>query len=263
MVRRLPPGELRAALSGAMIEARYQPIVCLADRAPVGLEALARLNHPTRGRMLPHRFVPQMEDAGLAQLLTQRIASRAFIDMAGALAPHRLGVTLNFPLDVLLVPDALAMLDEQRRLAAIDADRVVIELTESRPVEDLAALRGATERLRQLGYGVAIDDVSPDVPQLDALLELPFSALKLDKTMVHRLDEAEPRAFVGRVIAAATARGLTIIAEGVESAAVWHRLHGLGVDHAQGFLVARAMQVDDVPGWLVRWAKRRPFPLAA
>src|SRR5689334_8900824 len=101
----LPPAELHAALTGAMIEPRYQPIVRLADRVPVGLEALARLNHPTRGRMLPDRFVPQMEGAGLALLLTQRVANRAFADMVGVLAPYKLKVALNFPLEVLLVPD--------------------------------------------------------------------------------------------------------------------------------------------------------------
>lgn len=246
-----------------MIEARYQPIVRLADRVPVGLEALARLNHPTRGRMLPHRFVPQMEDAGLAPLLTQRVANRAFADMAGVLAPHRLDVSLNFSLDVLLVAAALTMLDEQRRLAGIDAGQVMIELTESRPVEDIAALGRTIESLRALGYGIAIDDVSPAVPRLDALLELPFSAIKLDKTIVLNLDAAEAQAFVGRIVETAAARGMTMTAEGVENAASWHRLRALGVDHAQGFLVARATQVEDVPAWLARWAKRRPFPLAA
>jgi EAL domain-containing protein (putative c-di-GMP-specific phosphodiesterase class I) len=259
----LPPAELRAALTGAMIEPRYQPIVRLADRAPVGLEALARLNHPTRGRMLPDRFVPQMEDAGLALLLTQRIANRAFADMLGVLAPHALNVALNFPLDVLLVPDALALLDDQRRLASIAAERVVIELTESRPVHDIPALARAIEWLRQVGYGIAIDDLSPAVPRLDALLNLPFSSLKLDKTVVLALDEPEAQAFVSRLVAIAAARGMTMTAEGVESAAIWHRLHALGVDHAQGFLVARATQVEDVPAWLTRWAKRRPFRLAA
>ena len=244
-----------------MIEPRYQPIVRLADRVPVGLEALARLNHPTRGRMLPDRFVPQMENAGLALLLTQRVANRAFADMIGVLAPYGLNVSLNFPLDVLLVPDALALLDEQRRLAGIDAERVVIELTESRPVDDIAALGRAIEWLRQVGYGIAIDDISPAVPQLDALLELPFSALKLDKTVVSELGQSE--AFVGRLVATAAARGMTMTAEGVENAASWHRLRALGVDYAQGFLVARATQVEDVPAWLTRWAKRRPFPMAA
>jgi len=258
---RLGPDELCAALTGTLIEARYQPIVRLADRVPVALEALARLNHPSRGTLLPHRFVPQMEDAGLAQLLTRRVSQRAFTDMAGpALAPLGLDMALNFPLDVLQVPEALALLDEQRREAGIPAGRVVIELTESRPVQRMVALRRGIERLRALGYGVSIDDVSPAVQQLPALLDLPFSALKLDKGLVSRLqtDEAA-RDFSQRVVGMARSRGLTVTAEGVANTAIWHRLAALGVDLAQGFLVARPLQAADVPAWLCRWRKRRRF----
>ena len=114
--------ELREALAGAMIETRYQPIVRLADRQPVALEALARLNHPTRGTLPPDEFVPQIEDAGLAARLTDVVADRALADMAGPLLrPHALDITLNFPLDVLLVPDALRRLDARRRAAGVAA----------------------------------------------------------------------------------------------------------------------------------------------
>src|ERR1700733_11447889 len=125
--------ELREALAGAMIETRYQPIVRLADRQPVALEALARLNHPTRGTLPPDEFVPQIEDAGLAAQLTDLVTDRALTDMAGPLLqPHRFDVTLNFPLDVLLVPDALHRLNTRRRAAGVAAEQVIIELTESR-----------------------------------------------------------------------------------------------------------------------------------
>lgn len=75
--------ELTAALQGAMIETRYQPIIRIIDRHPVGVEALARLNHPKRGTLLPDRFVPQLEDAGLAAELTSLVSARAFADLAG------------------------------------------------------------------------------------------------------------------------------------------------------------------------------------
>ena len=107
--------ELTAALHGAMVETRYQPIIRIADRRPVGLEALARLNHPLRGTMLPDRFVPQIEDAGLAAELTGLVSARAFADLAGPfLAGRDLRMSVNFPLDVLLQPAALERLEEQR-----------------------------------------------------------------------------------------------------------------------------------------------------
>ena len=262
---RLPPDErgtqpmklpeIQAALASAMIETRYQPIVRLADRTPVGFEALARLNHPARGTVLPEAFIPQIEDAGLGGQLTDLVITCAFADMTGPyLAPLGLSMSLNFPLDVLLGTDALARLEDQRQAAGIAVGRVIIELTETQPVRDLAALRGAVERVRCAGYQVVIDDVGPAVAGLDALLDLPFTGIKLDKELVLRLEAApDVLAAVERAIGSAKSRGLTVVAEGIEHIALWHRLHALGVDQAQGFLVAHPLPAVAVPVWLKSW----------
>jgi EAL domain-containing protein (putative c-di-GMP-specific phosphodiesterase class I) len=254
----MPLSEIHAALTGAMIEPRYQPIVRLTDRKPVAVEVLARLNHPTRGLMQPNRFIPQMETAGLGPALTEVVALRAFADMTGlALAPQRLDIAVNLPLDVLLMPQALALLDKQRQREGIAAGQVIIELTESRPVEDVPALQAATTRLRETGYQVVIDDVEPMVPRLEELLTLPFSGIKLDKTVVGRIvADTASHDFVARMVDKAKSRGLTVTAEGVENVPTWDRLAGLGVDLAQGFLIARPIVADSVPDWLRRWSKR-------
>jgi EAL domain-containing protein (putative c-di-GMP-specific phosphodiesterase class I) len=251
----MQPTELRDALAGSMIEARYQPIVRMADRRPMALEALARLNHPQRGTLLPDRFVPQIEDAGLAGELTELVSACAFADMTRAgIDGTRLSITLNFPLDVLLRPEALVQLELQRRAAGLAVDRVVVELTESRPVQDFIALRRPLEHLRTLGYRVAIDDVGPAVPDLAQLLDLPFTSVKLDKDLVQHLgDRPAVEAELTAIIAQAHARGLTVVAEGVESTAIWDRIKALGADEAQGFLVARPLPIAAVPVWLESW----------
>jgi EAL domain-containing protein (putative c-di-GMP-specific phosphodiesterase class I) len=253
--------ELRDALAGAMIETRYQPIVRLSDRQPVALEALARLNHPTRGTLPPGDFVPQIEDAGLAARLTDLIVDRAMADLAGPLLqPLELDITLNFPLDVLLVPDALRRLETRRRAAGVAAGRVVIELTESREVEDLVALGRVLETLRAEGYRISIDDVAPSVPHVDGLLELPFSTLKLDKAVVQHLPEVpDMQDFMGHVMDVARKRGLSVVAEGVEDVATWQRMLALGVDHAQGYLIARPLPTAAVPIWLEAWRSQPEF----
>lgn len=252
--------ELRAALDGAMIETRYQPIVRIADRRPVGLEALARLNHPERGTLLPGRFVPQIENAGLAAELTSLVSARAFADLAGPfLARRGLRMSVNFPLDVLLQPAALDRLEQQREAAGIAADRIIVELTESRPVDDIPTLRRSLERLRSQGYGAAIDDVGPAVPRLAPLLELPFTSLKLDKVVVQRVIESEEaRTFLANTTGQAKARGLTVVAEGVESSAIWDEMQALGVDEIQGFLAARPLPVAAVPIWWDAWLGTTP-----
>ena len=249
------PGELREALAGAMIETRYQPIVSMADGVPFAVEALARLNHPTFGTLSPDRFVPQMQDAGLAAQLTEIVSRQAFADMTGPfLRDLGLRLTVNFPLDVLLAPVALERLEEQRAAAGILAEHVIVELTESRPVDDMATLRVSLEWLRSRGYKVAIDDVGPAVPLLGPLLELPFTAVKLDMGLVRQVDDnAEVKAFLANTIAQAHARGMAVVAEGVETVPLWLAMKAMGVDAAQGFLVARPLPVAAVPVWLSAW----------
>ena len=233
-------GELGAALADGRLEMRYQPIVRFDTGEPIGFEALARINHPVAGIVLPAAFVPQIEDAGLAAEMTELVAAAAFADMAGAaIAPLRLSIGVNLPLDVLLVPAVLDRLDAQRRAAGLDPGQIVIELTESQPVTDLVGLRNATERVRAAGYRAVIDDLAPAQPLIAGLMELPFTGLKLDKGLVQTLkDSREVRRFITRTVAAAAARGLTVCVEGVENRATWQRFRKMGADFAQGFLIA-------------------------
>lgn len=252
--------ELRAALGGTMIENRYQPIVAIADRRVIGLEALARLNHPEHGTLMPDRFVPQLEDAGLGAELTDLVSARAFADMADPwLVDHGIRMSVNFPLDVLLEDAALQRLESLRAACNVPAARIVVELTESRPVEDFPVLRRSLERLRTLGYGAAIDDAGPAVPRLRELLDLPFTSLKLDKALVKGVaGSGAVRDSVAAIIAQGKCRGLTVVAEGVESATVWDQMQALGVDEAQGFLVARPLPLAAVPAWSAGWAAAGP-----
>jgi EAL domain-containing protein (putative c-di-GMP-specific phosphodiesterase class I) len=252
--------ELRGALGGTMIENRYQPIVRLADRHPIGVEALARLNHPERGTLLPDRFVPQLEDAGLAAELTDLVSARAFADMAGPWLQGRgVRMSVNFPLDVMLHCAALDRLENQRLAFGIPAHRIIIELTESRPVNDLVRLRHSMDRLRGLGYGIAIDDAGPAVPWLAELLDLPFTSLKLDKDLVqHVAGSSEIRGFLVKTIGQAKQHGMMVVAEGVETAAIWDDMQALGVDEAQGFLVARPLPLESVPQWTDAWLAQAP-----
>jgi EAL domain-containing protein (putative c-di-GMP-specific phosphodiesterase class I) len=251
----LNPSDLRAALDGGMISARYQPIVSLTDRRPLALEALARLDHPDQGTVLPDRFVPQIEDAGLAARLTELMTERAFADLASpALRGRSLRVTLNFPLDVILQAAAIERLDAQRQAFGIAADQVVIELTESMPVKNIPELRTVLERIRALGYRAAIDDVAPQVPGLDDLLLLPFTSAKLDKDTVSQAgSDPAMLAFLRDVTTRAHANGMLVVAEGVETVATWDLMRSIGVDGGQGFLLARPLPCAAVPVWLDAW----------
>jgi EAL domain-containing protein (putative c-di-GMP-specific phosphodiesterase class I) len=250
--------ELRAALNSAMIETRYQPIVRVADRQPVGLEALVRLNHPEKGIVRPDWFVPQIEQAGLTAELTRLVCARAFSDLAGPLL-DRLGLrmSVNFSLDVLLSRASLDRLEDQRKAAGVAACRIIIELTESRPVEDIPLLSRSLDTLRAYGYGAAIDDVGPAVPRLKALLELPFTTMKLDKHLVQQVAASEEaHTFLAETTNEAKRHGLTVTAEGVETEVIWDLMMAIGVDEVQGFLAARPLSVAAVPVWFDGWLEK-------
>jgi EAL domain-containing protein (putative c-di-GMP-specific phosphodiesterase class I) len=206
----------------------------------------------------PQHFVPRIEHAGLAAELTHLVAARSLADLVSpALSGHGFKIALNFSLDVLLAPDAVRLLDAQRQAAGVPASRVVIELTESRVVADLPQLRRVIEGLRQSGYHVAIDDVSPALAGYAALLDMPFSAVKLDKDIVIRGTSATDAAdFVERIIATAKARGMTVVVEGVQDVRTWNRMRRAGADLAQGYAIARPLPASALPAWVDAWRSR-------
>jgi EAL domain-containing protein (putative c-di-GMP-specific phosphodiesterase class I) len=254
--RILQNADLHRALAESRIGALYQPIVHMENGLPVGLETLARLEDPDHGTLGADHFVPQIEDAGLAWPLTETVARQAFMDWGDGRL-RRLGLTLalNVPLDVLLIPATMNWLETHRTKAGLAPDEIVIELTESRPVDDLPALAAVIAALRRTGYGLAIDDVGPAVPDYESLLRLEFSALKLDKNLVQDSGSG-PIALelLTRVTRAAAAAGLVVIAEGVENATTWDRVRKLGAHHAQGFFVARPLPASGIAAWHQDWS---------
>ena len=250
--------DLLAALADARIQTLYQPVVQITDRTPVGLEVLARLDDPQRGTLSPSAFVAPMEDAGLALQLSEAVIRRAFADWRdGRLEALNLTLAINLPLDVLLIPSALTWLDAERTEAGIDAGRIIIELTESQPISRLADLSRATHQLRASGYGIAIDDVGPNIRDHSALLDLPFTMLKLDKYLVQEsLNNNDVADFLTTTLHTARTANLIIIAEGVEDTATWQRMANLGVDQAQGFLVSHPIASDCVAPWMASWRSK-------
>jgi EAL domain-containing protein (putative c-di-GMP-specific phosphodiesterase class I) len=258
-----PPsvGELRTALAERRIITRYQPVVRMADREPAGIEALARLYHDERGIISPRQFVARLEDEGLGADLTDLVLQRILADITSPdVAPLDLTVALNVPLDVLLDRDAPRRFHAQREAIGVPASRLVIELTESRVVDDFRQLSRAVERLRDAGYRVALDDLSPGMPNYLSILDAPFTSVKLDKDVVTRsavaIDAAD---FIKQMIVMAKKRCRDVIVEGVEDLRCWNRMRQAGADLAQGFFIARPLPAAVLPAWTEAWRARTDF----
>jgi EAL domain-containing protein (putative c-di-GMP-specific phosphodiesterase class I) len=261
--RALSPADIETAFDTGQMDCEFQPIVRLTDGAPVGLEALARLQHPVRGTLTPDWFIPQIETAGLSMRLTEAVVQAAMSGIEpGFLERKSMFLTINLPLDVLLQPHALTLIESYRNAAQISVGHILIELTESRPVFDIPILAAALQRWRATGYHLAIDDLGPEMVNQTDLFDLPFDVVKLDKGIVLRSrDNQLAQRYLQRTIANAQARSLSIIAEGIEDAPLWVRMRDLGVDHAQGFLIARSMPGAMLEDWLRNWEARLREPV--
>lgn len=247
--------DLEDALRQGLIQARYQPIVRMADRHPTGFEVLARLQHPMHGLVEADAFVPAMEAAGLGRALFEAVVTCAVREWQ-AFGLGALGMTLaiNLPLDVLLMPDTPDWLDAALTGTTLAAGQVVIELTESQELDSVPVLAAAIAGYRARGYRLAIDDVGPAIRDHRPLLELPFSWLKLDRSLVigDGGDEAGAQ-FLTFALEAARGAGLTVIAEGIEDAAAWARMAAAGIDQAQGYHISQPIPASDVAAWHAGW----------
>lgn len=224
---------------------RYQPIISLHDGRLVMVEALARwASEPVA--LTPIHFVPAMERMGLGRALAGAVARMATQDMARL--PWPLKVSINLGVGEFERRDVAAWMARESRRARLPAHRLCIELTETSPVVDEARLRRALLSLREAGHDVVLDDFILDDPRRH-LLDLPFSGVKLDRSLTRiLLRSARARAQV-RAIAA---RGLSITAEGLASMADLRALRALGVERGQGFWLARPMPIQALAAWTRR-----------
>lgn len=251
----LTADELARAIAAESVVTRYQPKVRLSDRVPVGVETLARLHHPRLGVLSPDQFIPLAESAGLARALTASVTRRAVADIASLRAEGlMLSVALNFPLELLALPDVPGNLAHEVALAGLVPSDVIVELTESQVRDELAVVQAVTDELVALGFGVSLDDFGLGGAPHRHLGRLRFTEIKLDQGLV--LGALTDRSLAVALETAASlgqAMHLTVVAEGVETTAVWEMLRGLPVDQAQGWLVGRPMLAEELPGWAAAW----------
>ena len=246
--------ELRAALrDGTGIRAVLQPQVRLDDRGCVGVEALARWDHPTRGAVPPGTFVPLAEESGLVQALSDHVfglacASFARLRAAGLLPGCRLALNV--------APQQLRAGDLETRLARITAAHGLgpsdldLEVTESVMADEHADLLDPLRRLRAAGARVAIDDFGTGYSSLHRLAVLPVDVLKVDRSFVQGLGGGQREAaLIDGVLALAAGVGLVAVAEGVETEAQRAALLERGCRVAQGFLLGRPMTEAELIAW--------------
>lgn len=245
--------DLKLALEEQQIVAHYQPQIDARSGAVAGVEALARWLHPERGIVPPDQFVPLAEDNGLMPALTDQMVANVIgdIDMLNWVDP-KLTVSINLGAAALNdtgFPDKMSAMVDQ---SGLDRDRFILELTESKLVEDSIDSIEVLARLDLAGFDLSLDDFGTQFSNIEQLAKYPFKELKIDRSFVcAAATDDRSKAMVESCSSLAKQLGLRIVAEGIETATDRDLLVRLGVDILQGYYFAKPMAVDD----LVEWAK--------
>jgi len=242
----------------------YQPIVELATGRITGVEALVRWDHPTRGRIEPADFIRVAEESDLILEIGRWVLSEAAskarewreIEGCGSLT-----VSVNVAARQLSHPDFVDEVLGIIHAAGCGAHAIVLETTETAMLEDIAATRQKLRRLADDGIAISVDDFGTGYSSLSYLQQFPASTLKIARDFVGLdVEDNDGWQLARAIIAMADALHLNVIAEGVETAAQLQRLVELGCGSAQGFYLARPLDVNAVTGLLTH---HRTFPVPA
>ena len=251
--------ELRHAVENNELRLYLQPKVDLATGQLCGAEGLVRWQHPTRGLVPPMEFIPFAEQTGYVRQLTLWVFEEAARQQAAlaALGVKRLSINLSTrDLMGLELPDKLEVLLLRHEARA---EGFCLEITESAIMDDPQRAEATLNRLSQRGYKLSIDDFGTGYSSLAYLKRLPVQELKIDKSFVMGMQSTEGDAQIVRsTIDLAHNLGLSVVAEGVESAAILDSLSSLGCDEAQGYHLSKPVPLAALQDWAARRLAARP-----
>jgi EAL domain-containing protein (putative c-di-GMP-specific phosphodiesterase class I) len=258
--------DLRQANLSEELVLHYQPTIDLRTSAIVGVEALVRWQHPTRGLLAPDEFVPAAEETLLIDEIGRwvlaaacRQAARWRDELTGQALTMSVNVSARQLERSVLVDDVRAALEE----SGLDPSGLTLEITESALAHGHDEARAGVRALQELGVRLALDDFGSGYSSLSLLQELPVDILKIDRSFVDGIEATGRRtALLQAIVEIARALGLTIVAEGVGNARQAAALRRLGCPLAQGFYFAPPLATPEIDALLRASGEEADSPAA-
>jgi diguanylate cyclase (GGDEF)-like protein len=245
--------ELRRAVANDGFELHFQPIRRSEDERLTGFEALLRLPQKDGGQISPAVFIPLAERLGLISGIGDWVIRRACA--IAATWPNGMTVAVNMsPVqfrDGTLVGKVKAALTE----SGLAADRLDLEITEGLLLSDVDSVMRQLADLRAIGVRIAMDDFGTGYSSLSYLWKFPFDKLKIDQSFTRALgghDDAHLSSVIRAIVALGRSLGMTITAEGVETAEQAEFLKRVGCDELQGFHLGRPKPLENLPAEILR-----------
>ncbi|WP_144301983.1 putative bifunctional diguanylate cyclase/phosphodiesterase [Oceanidesulfovibrio indonesiensis] len=249
--------DMRHALERDEFALHFQPIIHLPSMRIAGFEALMRWRHPRRGMVPPLEFIPIAEETGIIVPLGEWALRQACDTLArlSAMLPENTGrVTMSVNLSARQFRNKRLAdsVESSLSMSRVPAEALCLEVTESLVMEDPARTRAILRQMKELGVNIAIDDFGTGYSSLSSLHNYPFDTLKIDQAFVRAMREEHFTERTGRnsivrtILALAESMGMSVVAEGIETAFQKDALHAMGCTHAQGYLFAKPMDADSI-----------------
>ncbi|HYV16301.1 MAG TPA: EAL domain-containing protein [Conexibacter sp.] len=241
-------GELSRGLESGQIEVHYQPKADARSRRIVGVEALARWRHPTRGMIPPAEFVPVAEQAGLGRALTHVVLDLA-LGQVNAWRDQGLDLHVAVNTTVADLQDVRFPNEVVAALAVygLPTEALVLEVTENMVLADPVRIRNVLAQLGELGMGLSLDDFGTGYSSLAHLKALPVGEVKIDRSFVARMmSDTTDAAIVRATIQLAHSIGVRVVAEGVENQETWDALAASRCELVQGYVLSRPLPAREL-----------------
>jgi diguanylate cyclase (GGDEF)-like protein len=246
--------ELETAIEQKAFDVHYQPVVAADGGGMVGVEALLRWTHPTRGAIAPSMFIPLAEESGLMNKLGELVLRQAAAD--GARWPD-LFVSVNLSPVQIRSSGLAELVGAVLRETSMTASRLVFEVTEGVLIDNPEEALSKLEALRALGVATALDDFGSGYSSLNYLQKFPFDRLKIDRAFVASLGTTgNTGAIIQSIVTLGHALGMKVLAEGIETNEQRVLLRLAGCDEMQGYLFAKACPAEGIDKVLTRPSAR-------
>ncbi|EMD82366.1 diguanylate cyclase/phosphodiesterase (GGDEF & EAL domains) with PAS/PAC sensor(s) [Pacificimonas flava] len=239
---------LRKAIEAGHLRLTFQPKMCIGTGEVTHVEALVRWLDPERGPIFPDQFIPLAEANGSISDLTRFVVAEA-ADMIARLRANGLttGVAVNISTNDLADPAFVEFVAETLRRTGIPPDALTLEITETGLIEGRTEALVSARRLKALGLRLSIDDYGTGQSTMAYVEQFPADELKIDMSFVMRMTDDRANAIlVKSAIDLGHALGLSVVAEGVETAGILTALREQRCDYAQGYHISRPLEADDL-----------------
>jgi diguanylate cyclase (GGDEF)-like protein len=253
--------DLRQAIENDELTLLYQPLVNASGEKMVGVEALCRWTHPTRGPISPVEFIPVAEHSGLIVELGEWVMRRACLD--GNRWPD-LSIAVNVSPIQFRRAEFVSVVERILRETGFEATRLELEVTESTLLGNVETAEKAMRKLKAMGVRLALDDFGTGYSSLQYLRKFPFDKLKIDRSFVDSIEKApDATAIVHAVVGLGRGLGMKVTAEGVETPDQHLFLRAAGVHFMQGYRFGRAVSAEEIAKRIANPTAYRPIDALA